>query len=83
MTGFTWRGPAVGVVLHDLDQAAAVADELVLLHQGVVRAVGEPAEVLTASLLTEIYGLQIDVNVDEGGHVRTKPLGRHNRKVPL
>ena len=75
------HGVAVGVVLHDLDQAAAVADELVLLHQGVVRATGTPAEVLTPGLLTEIYGLRIDVHVDDGGHVRTKPVGRHNRKV--
>ena len=39
---------AVGLVLHDLDQAAAVADELVLLDGGRVRAYGPPAEVLTA-----------------------------------
>jgi iron-chelate-transporting ATPase len=77
------HGVAVGVVLHDLDQAAAVADEVVLLHQGVVRATGTPAEVLTSELLTEIYGLHIDVTVDGDGHVRTKPVGRHNRKVPL
>jgi len=55
----------------------------VLLHQGVVRATGTPAEVLTSELLTEIYGLHIDVTVDGDGHVRTKPVGRHNRKVPL
>src|SRR4051794_36539998 len=67
------HGVAVGVVLHDLDQAAAVADEVVLLHQGVVRATGTPAEVLTSELLTEIYGLHIDVTVDGDGHVRTKP----------
>jgi iron complex transport system ATP-binding protein len=72
------HGVAVGVVLHDLDQAAAVADELVLLHRGVVRATGEPATVLTAELLTEVYGLRIDVYLDEDGHVRTKPVGRHN-----
>src|SRR4051812_19815045 len=48
------HGVAVGVVLHDLDQAAAVADHLVLLHQGAVRATGRPAEVLTSQLLTEI-----------------------------
>jgi iron-chelate-transporting ATPase len=72
------HGVAVGVVLHDLDQAAAVADELVLLHRGVVRATGKPAAVLTAELLTEVYGLRIDVHLDEDGHVRTKPVGRHN-----
>ena len=33
---------ALGVVLHDLDQAAAVADSVVLLHRGQVRAAGDP-----------------------------------------
>jgi ferric hydroxamate transport system ATP-binding protein len=74
------HGVAVGVVLHDLDQAAAVADRLVLLHQGVVRATGRPAEVLTSPLLTEIYGLRIDVHVDADGHVRTRPVGRHHTR---
>ena len=36
------HGVAVGVVLHDLDQAAAVADQVVLLHRGRVRASGRP-----------------------------------------
>src|SRR5689334_2460107 len=72
------HGVAVGVVLHDLDQAAAVADELVLLHRGVVRAAGKPAEVLTSGLLSEVYGLRIHVHIDEDGHVRTKPVGRHH-----
>ncbi|SHN74402.1 ABC transporter ATP-binding protein [Cryptosporangium aurantiacum] len=71
---------AVGVVLHDLDQAAAVADRVVLLHKGTVRAAGLPAEVLTADLLTEVYGLRIDVDVDESGRVRTRPVGRHTTR---
>ena len=55
------HGVAVGVVLHDLDQAAAVADHVVVLHQGVVRASGPAAEVLTGELLTEVYGIHVDV----------------------
>jgi iron complex transport system ATP-binding protein len=72
------HGVAVGVVLHDLDQAAAVADELVLLGRGAVRATGKPQEVLTSDLLSEVYGLRIHVHIDADGHVRTKPVGRHN-----
>ena len=74
------HGVAVGVVLHDLDQAAAVADHVVLLHTGVVRAAGRPADVLTAELLTEVYGLRIDVRVDDAGRVRTQPVGRHTHR---
>jgi iron complex transport system ATP-binding protein len=77
------HGVAVGVVLHDLDQAAAVADRIVLLHEGRVRATGLPADVLTGDLLTEIYGLSIDVQVDPSGRVRTYPVGRHTQRFTL
>ncbi|MFF0147806.1 iron complex transport system ATP-binding protein [Amycolatopsis sulphurea] len=75
------HGVAVGVVLHDLDQAAAVADRIVLLSRGVVRADGRPDEVLTPELLTEVYGLRIEVYPDESGHVRTRPIGRHTTRT--
>jgi iron complex transport system ATP-binding protein len=71
------HGVAVGVVLHDLDQAAAVADHVVLLQEGVVRATGRPADVLTTDLLSEVYGIRVDVIVDADGHLRTRPVGRH------
>jgi ferric hydroxamate transport system ATP-binding protein len=74
------HGVTVGVVLHDLDQAAAVADHVVLLSKGVVRAFGSPAEVLTSELLTEVYGLPIDVHIDDTGRVRTHPVGRHTTR---
>lgn len=54
-------GAAVVVVLHDLDAAAAVADRLILLHQGRVRGVGTAREVCTSELLSDVYGWPIDV----------------------
>lgn len=72
------RGTALGVVLHDLTHAAAVADDVVLLDRGRVHASGTPAEVLTAENLTEVYGLRIDTVVDAAtGFVRVLPHGRH------
>ncbi|MEU8423238.1 ABC transporter ATP-binding protein [Micromonospora sp. NPDC048835] len=72
------HGVAVGVVLHDLNQAAAVADEVVLLHRGRVRATGTPAEVFTENALTETYGIRIEVTTDPiSGLVTTRPVGRH------
>ncbi len=65
---------AIGIVLHDLNQASLVADEIVLLHQGDVRSRGAPQEVLTGPLLTEVYGLPIQSTVDpETGVVRVEP----------
>jgi iron-chelate-transporting ATPase len=72
------HGTAIGVVLHDLDQAATVADHVVLLHDGRVRAAGRPVEVLTADHLSEVYGLPIDVTRDPAtGRVRIEPRRRH------
>ncbi len=69
---------AVGLVLHDLDQAAGVADVLALLDQGRVRAVGPPDEVLTSERLSETYGIQVEVDVDPvTGALRTRAVGRH------
>ncbi|GAA4703944.1 iron complex transport system ATP-binding protein [Promicromonospora umidemergens] len=73
------HGTAVGIVLHDLDHAASVADAVVLLHQGRVLAAGPPAQVLTAEHLSLAYGLPIDVTTDPGtGRVRVHPRGRHH-----
>jgi ferric hydroxamate transport system ATP-binding protein len=75
------HGVAVGVVLHDLDHAARVADRLVLLHQGVVVGEGPPEEVLTATALSLVYGLAVDVSTDpHTGHVRVHPVGRRRRR---
>ena len=76
-------GTALGVVLHDLDHAAAVADRVVLLHDGRVRACGTPAEVLTGENLSAAYGLRIDTLLDDDGRVRVIPRGRHSARRPV
>jgi ferric hydroxamate transport system ATP-binding protein len=76
------HGVAVGVVLHDLNQAAAIADRLVLLHDRGVRASGTPAEVLTEAVLTETYGIRIEVVTDPlSQQLHTRPIGRHTDRV--
>jgi iron complex transport system ATP-binding protein len=52
-------GTALGVVLHDLDHAAAVATGSCSSRRP-VRACGTPAEVLTGENLSAAYGLRID-----------------------
>ena len=72
---------ALGVVLHDLDQAAAVADTVVLMHRGTVRGRGRPEDVLTGELLSEVYGLPIHIVRDpETGVVRCEPRSRHRQR---
>lgn len=76
------HGIAVGVVLHDLDQAAAVADRIVLLAEGHIVAGGTPEEVLTPERLTEVYGIRIEVGTDSlTGRLRTRAIGRHHTRT--
>nr|WP_052850423.1 ABC transporter ATP-binding protein [Streptomyces avicenniae] len=76
------HGIAVGLVLHDLDQAAAVADDIVLLVGGRIAATGTPAEVMTASLLTAAYGIDVDVHRDpDSGLVHARPRARHHGRL--
>ncbi|MGW0333246.1 ABC transporter ATP-binding protein [Streptomyces sp. NPDC003011] len=78
------HGIAVGVVLHDLDQAAAVADRITLLEAGRVVADGRPEDVLTPERLTAVYGIRIDVDTDPlTGRLRSRPIGRHHTRHTL
>ncbi|MCW2806840.1 MAG: transporter ATP-binding protein [Marmoricola sp.] len=73
------HGTAIGVVLHDLNQTATVADRVVLLHHGRVRAAGDPADVLTAEHLSEVYELPIGtMRHPDTGRMRIDPRGRHH-----
>jgi iron-chelate-transporting ATPase len=78
------HGVTVGVVLHDLDQAAALADYVVLLDGGRVIARGTPSEVFLADTLSATYGIRVDVDIDDStGHLTTRARGRHNSTTPV
>ncbi|RZS44606.1 iron complex transport system ATP-binding protein [Herbihabitans rhizosphaerae] len=54
-------GCAVLAVLHDLNLAAAYADQVAVVADGRVRACGPPSTVLTSELLTEVYHREVEV----------------------
>lgn len=78
------HGAAVGVVLHDLDHAARVADHLLLMQGGRILAAGVPTDVLTAENLRRAYDIDVDVTVDpRSGRLRIDPVGRRRpRSAP-
>ncbi|MEW9551970.1 ABC transporter ATP-binding protein [Nonomuraea sp. NPDC050783] len=54
-------GLSVLVTLHDLNLAASACDRLAVLSHGALVACGPPAEVLTAELLREAFGVEASV----------------------
>ncbi|ELZ32081.1 ABC transporter ATP-binding protein [Halorubrum tebenquichense] len=67
----------VVVVLHDIEQAARLADRVVALKDGEVRARGPAEEVVTEELLTDVFRVDADV-VDTDRGPRVTPIrARH------
>jgi iron complex transport system ATP-binding protein len=50
--------------LHDLNLAAAYCDQLVMLAHGSVQRSGAPADVLTAALVEQVYGVTATIGVN-------------------
>ena len=66
-------GTTVVIVLHDVEQAARYADEMMILADGAVHARGDPEAVLTPATLAEVFG--VEARVESGAHgPRVVPL---------
>ncbi|WP_343713993.1 heme ABC transporter ATP-binding protein [Inquilinus sp.] len=59
--GLADAGTGVLAILHDLNQAARFADEVVLLRRGRVFAAGPPAGVLTAATVEAVFGCPVEI----------------------
>ena len=61
------RGVTMVVVLHDLEQAAWLADRVAVLHRGRLYAVGPPAEAIREDTLRDVFGVAARVTTDAEG----------------
>jgi iron complex transport system ATP-binding protein len=65
---------ACGIVLHDLGQAAAYGDSLVLAAHGAVITIGRPHDVLTPETISRAFGLEVEIVRDvASGHIACFP----------
>jgi iron complex transport system ATP-binding protein len=73
------QGTTIVMVLHDLNLAIRYADTLVAVKDGRVHAMGAPSEVVTSTLIEEVFGLRSSVITDPvSGKPMVTPLGRHH-----
>jgi iron complex transport system ATP-binding protein len=71
------RGVTMVLATHDLNLAASLCDSLVLVREGRVLAQGATRDVLTSSMIRELY--QVDAEVafhDRAGHLTVVPVAR-------
>jgi iron complex transport system ATP-binding protein len=69
------RGVTLVVSTHDLNLAASLCRDLILLHRGRVLAAGPTEDVLTSEHVQTLYGVEADVHVHHAtGHITVVPL---------
>lgn len=76
------QGLVVVVAIHDLNAAAAFADRMVVLCEGRLVAQGTPREVLTPSLMAEVYGLEAEVHESRAGRRVILPVAALPMRPP-
>ena len=75
-------GKTIVIVLHDLNLACRYADRIIAMKDGAIIAEGRPNDVVTAEVITEVYGLDCDVVPDPvSGTPMVVPRGRHHARV--
>lgn len=71
-------GRTVVLVLHDLNLACRYAHHLIAMRDGTIVAQGAPSEIVTPSLVTDVFGLPCQVIEDPvSGTPMIVPIGRH------
>lgn len=73
------RGVTMAISTHDLNLAASICRELILMRGGRVIAAGPTGDVLTPENVLKLYDVEADVHVHEDtGHITVVPV----RRVP-
>ncbi len=57
------NGITVVMVLHDINHAARYSDLIAVLRQGKLFAVGQPVEVITTTMLRDVFNVEADICV--------------------
>jgi iron complex transport system ATP-binding protein len=75
------RGYTLVAVLHDLNHACRYATHLIAMRGGAIIAQGPPAEIITAELVEEVFGLPCEIIADPQSNTPlVVPVHRCNRR---
>lgn len=62
------------MVLHDINHALQYADEIIIIKDGLLKAQGLPAEVMTVDSLAATFGVKADIFVNSQGKKVLSPI---------
>ncbi len=68
------NGTIAIAAMHDLSLAAKCADRLICMSDGKIVADGKPTEVLSVSLIRDLYGVEADLVTGSNGILHITPL---------
>ncbi|WP_154768880.1 ABC transporter ATP-binding protein [Nakamurella alba] len=75
------RGLTIVAVLHDLNQACRYASHLICMAAGRIVAAGPPADIVTADLVQDVFGVRCEIILDpQTGTPLVVPLPRASRR---
>ncbi|WP_223702703.1 ABC transporter ATP-binding protein [Sutcliffiella deserti] len=78
------RGTTIVMVLHDINLSARYADHIFALQKGRLIAEGAPSEVITSTLIEDIFGLHCTVVSDPvSGSPSVVPIGRYHNRLKV
>lgn len=60
------KGILIIMISHDINIAAKYADEIIMMHDGSIYAIGTPEEVITKENMECVYGVKTEIIDDDG-----------------
>jgi iron complex transport system ATP-binding protein len=75
-------GSTIVIVMHDLNLACRYADHVIAMKEGGIVAEGAPADIIDATVVADVFGLQCEVVPDPiCGTPMIVPRGRHHART--
>ncbi|WP_010261972.1 ABC transporter ATP-binding protein [Treponema primitia] len=71
------QGYSIIISTHNPDHAFLFTDQVLALHNNQIAASGPPGDVLTAELITRLYGVQVTIRRDDRGVPSCLPVISH------
>lgn len=60
------NGKSIVIIVHDLHQAAQLADNIIIMKDGLIDSEGPTSAVLNSAVLERVFGIKADITTDDG-----------------